>query len=112
MIVGRTRPSISGIMARVLAGGRHISPTTNEIRRLVKQFITSDLIRDPDYPLQDDTTLFSSGLVDSFALAELGVFIDRKFGVYVPDSELSREGMDTLERIVRRVLQGLRDESD
>jgi acyl carrier protein len=45
-------------------------------------------------------------LIDSFCLAHLGVFIESAFGVYVPDSELTVENMDTLDQIVNRVLRG------
>ena len=44
--------------------------------------------------------------MDSFALAELGVFVEQQFDVYIPDPELTIEKMNTLDQIVARVLRG------
>lgn len=76
------------------------------VRRVLRQFITGDLIRDEDYDLKDDEGIISGGLMDSFALAELGVFVEQTFGVYIPDPELTVARMDTLHQIVARVMQG------
>lgn len=77
-----------------------------ELREKIRRFITTDLIRDPGYELADDEGIITGGLMDSFALAELGVFIESEFDVYVPDPELTVDKMDTLDEIVSRVLKG------
>ncbi|MCC6604540.1 MAG: hypothetical protein IT327_15125, partial [Anaerolineae bacterium] len=41
------------------------------LRRQMRAFILNELVREPDYPLRDDEGIISSGLMDSFALAEL-----------------------------------------
>ena len=76
------------------------------VRQIVRQFITRDLIRDEAYDLPDDEGIVSGGLMDSFALAELGVFIEQTFAVYIPDPELTVAQMDTLDQIVARILKG------
>jgi acyl carrier protein len=77
-----------------------------EIRDKIRRFITADLIREPGYELADDEGIVSGGLMDSFALAELGVFIESEFDVYVPDPELTVDQMDTLDQIVSKVMKG------
>lgn len=76
------------------------------VRQVLRQFITSDLIRDEDYDLKDDEGIISGGVMDSFALAELGVFIEQTFEVYIPDPDLTVAKMDTLNQMVARVMQG------
>lgn len=76
------------------------------IRETLRAYIVRDLIRDPSYLLNDVEGIVSGGLMDSFALASLGVFIEDQFDVYIPDPELTRTRMDTLDQIVNRVLQG------
>lgn len=76
------------------------------VRDTLRTFIIRDLIRDPDYPLSDDEGIITGGMMDSFALAELGVFIEQAFGVYIPDPELTVQRMNTLDQIVSRVLAG------
>lgn len=77
------------------------------IREKVKAYITADLIRDPDYPLADDEGIITGGMMDSFALAELAVFIENAFGVYIPDPDLTVEKMDTLNLIVARIMRDI-----
>jgi len=76
------------------------------IRATLRSFITRDLIRDVGYPLADDEGIITGGMMDSFALAELGVFVEQQFGVYIPDPDLTVGKMNSLNQIVERVLQG------
>ncbi|MBZ0300055.1 MAG: acyl carrier protein [Anaerolineae bacterium] len=75
------------------------------IREQLRAYITRDLIRDESYPLTDDEGIITGGLMDSFSLAELAVYIDKTFGVYIPDTDLTVARMDTLDQIVARVTQ-------
>jgi acyl carrier protein len=75
------------------------------VRKALRGYIARDLMRDPDYPLTDDEGIITGGLIDSFALAELAVYIERQFGVHIPDPELTVARMDTLDQIVARVLR-------
>lgn len=76
------------------------------IRDALRTFITTELMRDPTYPLTGDEGIISNGLMDSFALAELGVYVEQAFGVYIPDPDLTVAKMDTLDLMVARVLRG------
>ena len=77
------------------------------IRRQMRAFILNELVREPDYPLRDDEGIISSGLMDSFALAELGVYVEDEFDVYIPDADLTVAKMDSLNQMVTRVLRDL-----
>lgn len=76
------------------------------VREKLRAYITKELIRDAKYPLKDDEGIVSEGLMDSFALAELGVYVEQEFGVYIPDPDLTVAKMDTLNLMVARVLRG------
>jgi acyl carrier protein len=76
------------------------------VREKLRAFITHELIRDPDYRLTDAEGIITSGMMDSFALAELGVYVEQEFGVYIPDPDLTVNKMNTLDQIVARVMQG------
>ena len=77
------------------------------IRRQMRAFILNELVREPDYPLRDDEGIISSGLMDSFALAELGVYVEDVFDVYIPDADLTVAKMDSLNQMVARVRRDL-----
>jgi acyl carrier protein len=76
------------------------------IRQQVRDFILRELIRSPSYALEDDEPLMSSGLIDSACIAQLAVFFETAFDVYVPDTELTVENLDTIDLIVRRLGEG------
>lgn len=76
----------------------------NTIRQKIRTFIVGELIRDASYPLQDDEGIITSGLMDSFALAEFGVYVEQEFGVYIPDPDLTVAKMNTLNQMVARVV--------
>ena len=46
-----------------------------------------------------DESLFESGILDSFALADVVTAIEPVFGVKIPDSDLSPRRFDSLARI-------------
>ena len=76
------------------------------VREKIRTYITHELIRDPDYELADDEGVVTSGLMDSFALADFAVFVEQEFDVYIPDPDLTVDKMDTLNQMVARVLRG------
>ncbi|MCB8946337.1 MAG: hypothetical protein H6658_21545 [Ardenticatenaceae bacterium] len=78
----------------------------NEVKQQLKQFIANELLNRADYPLGDDEPLISGGWMDSFSLAQVGVFVEDAFAVYIPDPDLTVAKMDTLNQMAARVLQG------
>jgi len=79
----------------------------NKALQKVRAFTLKELLKNPDYPLKNDEPLFSSGLIDSFAMAQVGVFIETEFDLYIPDPELTVENMDTIEQIADKILTSL-----
>ena len=94
--VAGERPLDAEQLAIVVAGRLDPVATTPE---------GEELIRNPGYPLRDDEPLVTGGLIDSFAIAQIGVFVEKAFGVYVPDTELTVENMDDLGRMTACVLR-------
>jgi D-alanine--poly(phosphoribitol) ligase subunit 2 len=77
------------------------------IKSKIRDFVLRELVRDEDYALEDDEGIISGGLMDSFSLAELGVYVEDEFGVYIPDPDLTVDKMDTLNLMTARVLRDL-----
>ncbi len=77
------------------------------VKAKLRRFVAEELLGDAAYPLADTDPLITGGLIDSFALAHVGVFVEQAFGVYIPDVELTVESCDTIEQIAARVLAGL-----
>ncbi|MCI0712626.1 MAG: hypothetical protein L0154_20895 [Chloroflexi bacterium] len=79
----------------------------DDVREKLRTYITHELIRDPGYTLKDDEEIITGGLIDSFALAELAVYIEGEFDVYIPDPDLTVAKMNTLNQIYDRVMRDL-----
>lgn len=82
--------------------------TETEVRAKLRQFILIDLIKDPKYALGDDEGIVSGGLIDSFSLAEIGVFAEQEFNVYIPDPDLTVTKMNTLNLMVARIMRDIK----
>lgn len=78
----------------------------SEIKSKLREYILQTLLRNPSYDLGDDEPLITGGLMDSFSLAQVGVFVEDAFGVYIPDTDLTVANMNTLNQMVARVMQG------
>ena len=77
----------------------------------LKRFIREQIIRDSSLVIGDDQPLMTSGLIDSFALVDLSLFIETAFGVRVPDLDLTADRMDTVAMMlayVERLRRGQR----
>jgi acyl carrier protein len=76
-----------------------------EMHDRLRDFVRGELLRKPSYPLGDDEPLITGGLIDSFSLAQVGVFVEDAFGVYLQDTDLTIANMDTIERMVICILK-------
>ncbi|PID84998.1 MAG: hypothetical protein CSB13_10325 [Chloroflexi bacterium] len=78
------------------------------IREKIRTFIVTDLIRDESYKLKNDEGIITGGLMDSFSLAEFGVYVEDEFDIYIPDSDLTVDNLDTLDLMVARVMRDIK----
>jgi acyl carrier protein len=60
--------------------------------------IVKQLAAEPVDPAPGDS-LFESGLLDSFSLADLVTQLEKEFSIKVPDSDLVPRKFDTIDRI-------------
>lgn len=57
-------------------------------------------------PLDDETPLISSGLIDSLSMVSLKVFLEQTYHLHIPDAEATAEAFDSvasLARLLRRL---------
>ncbi|HWR74756.1 MAG TPA: phosphopantetheine-binding protein [Bacteroidales bacterium] len=81
--------------------------TLNEMKELVRKYVTKEYIDDDDVTITDDTPLISSGYVDSFSMVSLLVFLENKFKIKIPPSKATPEAFDSVNNIVALVNQYL-----
>lgn len=73
----------------------------------LRTFILNELVRDPNYDLADDEGIVTGGMIDSFSLAQIGVFAEQAFNVYIPDPDLTVAKMDTLALMIARIMRDI-----
>lgn len=73
------------------------------MREQLRDYIKANMIKDTTYPLKDDEPLITGGLVDSFSLVELAIFIEDTFGVHFDDPELTADNMNTVNQIITNI---------
>lgn len=76
------------------------------VKETIRKYITTELMRDDEYELTDDEGIITDGLIDSFSLADLAVFVEGEFNVYIPDPDLTVAKMNTLNQMVARIMRG------
>lgn len=62
-----------------------------------------------DMILDENTRLISSGIVDSFSMVSLKRFIEKKYGVSIPDAEATPQAFDTVTSIIALVNKQKKD---
>ncbi len=68
-----------------------------DIRERIRDFILSNfLIPELKVPLDDDTPLLESGILDSTGVMELVLFVGEEFGIEVPAEDLLPENFDSI----------------
>lgn len=70
----------------------------NVISKL-SSFIASEILKQPGRELAPDSPLISSGLIDSFSLMDIALFVEDTFGVRIEDTELNAETFDTIQEL-------------
>lgn len=72
---------------------------TTEIITPIAKFIAEKILKQPNKVISADEALISSGLIDSFSLMDLALFIEDTFGVRIEDTELNAETFDNLNQL-------------
>ena len=72
---------------------------TTEITTPIAKFIAEKILKQPNKVIAADEPLISSGLIDSFSLMDLALFIEDTFGVRIEDTELNAETFDNLNQL-------------
>jgi acyl carrier protein len=80
---------------------------TETISQPISQFITEKILKQPERVIQAEEPLISSGLIDSFSLVDLALFIEDTYGVNIDDTELNASTFDTLQELTQMIQQRL-----
>lgn len=72
---------------------------TAEMISTIGKYIATELLKSPDKEIQPDEPLISGGMVDSFSLVDLALFVEETYNVRIDDTELNADTFDTLSQL-------------
>jgi acyl carrier protein len=77
----------------------------DEMKDVVLEYVRNEYVDedDDDTELDYDTPLISGGIVDSFSMVSLKVFLERKYDIQIPDAKATPEAFDSVNKIVALV---------
>jgi acyl carrier protein len=75
-------------------------PTKEEMLVTILDYVKQEYLEEgDDTEIGYDTRLISSGIVDSFSMVSLKVFLERRYKISIPDSKATPEAFDTVNLI-------------
>jgi acyl carrier protein len=69
------------------------------IYQQLQAYVAAEMLKQPGRAIGPDEALITSGLVDSFHLVDLALFVEDSFGVRIDDAELNSDTFDTLAQL-------------
>ncbi len=68
-------------------------------------YLQEDILQLPNRVINPDEALISSGLIDSFSLVDVALFVEDTFDVRIDDTELNAETFDTLNALAEIIME-------
>ncbi|HET6594572.1 MAG TPA: acyl carrier protein [Anaerolineales bacterium] len=72
---------------------------SDQTMSMLEKFIASQILKQPNRNISPDAPLISNGLIDSFSLMDLALYVEDTFGVRIEDTELNADTFDTLSQL-------------
>jgi len=71
----------------------------SQIVEKLNAYITAQMLKRPDKTLNPNEPLISGGVIDSFSLVDLALFVEQTWGAHINDTELNAQTFDTLNQL-------------
>jgi acyl carrier protein len=72
---------------------------SDSILIVLEQYISSKILKQPDRKINPEEFLISSGMIDSFSLVDLALFVEDTFNVRIEDAELNAQTFNSLNQL-------------
>jgi acyl carrier protein len=72
-----------------------------DAKKLLIDYVKKEYLdEDSDQVITEDTKLISGGIVDSFSMVSLKLFLEKKFQIKIPDEKATPEAFDSVNSII------------
>ena len=73
-----------------------------DFKKTIIDYVKKEYLdEDSDQQITEETKLISSGIVDSFSMVSLKMFLEKKFQVKIPDEKATPEAFDSVNDIIK-----------
>jgi len=74
---------------------------SDDIKKIIIDYVKKEYLEeDSGVDVNENTKLISSGIVDSFSMVSLKMFLEKKFLVKIPDDKATPEAFDSVNNII------------
>jgi acyl carrier protein/D-alanine--poly(phosphoribitol) ligase subunit 2 len=74
---------------------------SEDIKKMIIDYVKKEYLEeDSGVEVNENTKLISSGIVDSFSMVSLKMFIEKKFQIKIPDNKATPEAFDSVNNII------------
>ncbi len=74
---------------------------SEDIKKIIIDYVKKEYLEeDSGVDVNENTKLISSGIVDSFSMVSLKMFLEKKFLVKIPDDKATPEAFDSVNNII------------
>ena len=75
-----------------------------DLRRMIRDYVVKEYLDEADErEIREDTPLITGGIVDSFSMVSLKRFLEKKYGIRIPDAEATPAAFDSVNKIAELV---------
>ena len=76
----------------------------DDIKQMIRDYIVKEYVEEgDDLEITEDAPLFTSGILDSFSMVSLKLFLEKKYSIKIPDAEATPAAFDTVIGIAESV---------
>ena len=73
----------------------------DDIKKMIIDYVKKEYLdEDSTQDVNETTKLISSGIVDSFSMVSLKMFLEKKFQIKIPDEKATPEAFDSVNNIM------------
>ncbi len=76
----------------------------DELKDKIREYVVDEYVEEgEEIEVKDDTPLITGGIVDSFSMVSLKLFLETEYNIKIPDEKATAETFDTVNAIAALV---------
>ena len=76
----------------------------DDIKKIIIDYVKKEYLdEDSSEVITETTQLISSGIVDSFSMVSLKLFLEKKFNIKIPDEKATPEAFDSVNNMMKLI---------